>query len=214
METLILARHAHAASNVADTVSCRPPGEGLSEQGVVEALALREALASDGIELGVASELRRTQETLALALDGRPVPTVVLPGLNEIDFGRYEGGPLATYREWAWSTAPDVVCPGGGESRTAIAARIAGALDWLLARREDTILAVSHALPLRYVIDGTQGLPPPARIGTIAHAEPYRFSRDDVVRAAKHLREWVRAPRFADTDPDEGFSGTPSVPMR
>jgi broad specificity phosphatase PhoE len=198
VETLIIARHAHAASNVADTVSCRPPGEGLSELGVTEAVALRESLVGETIDLGVATELRRTQDTLALALDGRQVPTVVLPQLNEIDFGSYEGGPLAAYREWAWTTAPDLECPGGGESRTAIATRVAGALDLLLDRPEETILAVAHALPVRYVIEGAEGRPPPARIGTIAHAQPHRLERDEVRRAVDTLREWVRAPRFAD----------------
>jgi broad specificity phosphatase PhoE len=200
VETLILARHAHAASNVGDTVSCRPPGEGLSDVGIEEALALRDALAGEQIHLGVVTELRRTRDTLVLALDGRDITTVVQPLLNEIDFGSYEGGPLAAYREWAWSTAPDVVCPGGGESRTAIATRVAGALDWLLARPEETILAVAHALPVRYVIDAAHGRPPPARIGTIAHAQPYRLGRDEVRQGAEHLREWVRAPRFADAD--------------
>ena len=200
MRDLIIARHAHAASNVADTVSCRPPGEGLSELGSDEARALGERLAGVDIGLGVASELRRTQETLALALDGREVPVEVLPALNEIDFGSYEGGPLSAYREWAWSTAPDVDCPGGGESRVATASRIAGALDWLLRRPEETILAVGHALPVRYVLDGAAGRPPPARIGTIAHAEPHSLSRADVERAAESLRAWVLAPRFADAD--------------
>ena len=198
MKTLILARHGHAASNVADTVSCLPPGEGLSELGVAEGAALRTMLAEDEIGLGVASELRRTQETLARALDGREVQTVVVPQLNEINFGSYEGGPLAAYREWAWSTAPDEECPGGGESRTAMAARVAGALDWLLARPEDTILVVWHALPIRYVLEGAAGRPPPARIGTIPHADPYRLERGDVELAAASLRAWVLAPRFAD----------------
>ena len=200
MRDLVIARHAHAASNVADAVSCRPPGEGLSELGVDEARALGERLAGVEVELGVASELRRTQETLALALDGREVPVEVLPALNEIDFGSYEGGPLSAYREWAWSTAPDVDCPGGGESRTAAATRIAGALDWLLARPEETILAVGHALPIRYVLEGAAGRRPPARIGTIGHAEPHRLSREDVARAAESLRAWVLTPRFADAD--------------
>ena len=70
----------------------------------------------------------------------------MLPELNEINFGRYEGGPLAAYREWAWTTAADVDCPGGGESRTATATRVANALDWLLARPEETVLLVGHAL--------------------------------------------------------------------
>ena len=198
MKTLILSRHGHAASNVADTVSCLPPGEGLSELGIAEGAALRTMLTDDDIGLGIASELRRTQETLALAVEGREVPTVIVRQLNEINFGSYEGGPLAAYREWAWSTAPDAECPGGGESRAAMAARVAGALDWLLARPEDTILAVWHALPIRYVLEGAAGRPPPARIGTIPHADPYRLERADVERAAEHLRAWVLAPRFAD----------------
>jgi broad specificity phosphatase PhoE len=200
VKTLVLARHAHAASNVADTVSGVPPGEGLSEAGQREAAALRARLGKEPIDFGVASELRRTQETLALALDGRHVPVVVLPQLNEIDFGAYEGGPLAAYREWAWSTPADVDCPGGGESRTTIATRVAEALRWLLDRREDTILVVGHALPVRYVLDGSVGRAPPARIGTIGHAAPHWISREQAETAAKTLGAWVAAPRFADAD--------------
>ena len=118
METLFIARHAEAASNVDDVVSGVPPGEGLSARGRRQASELGEALADEAIELGVSSELRRARETLELALAGRAVPTAALPAFNEINFGRYEGGPLAAYREWAWSTGPDVECPGGGESRS------------------------------------------------------------------------------------------------
>ena len=49
-------------------ISSAPPGEGLSDLGVEEALALREAIAHEPIELGVATRLLRTQETLELAL--------------------------------------------------------------------------------------------------------------------------------------------------
>jgi broad specificity phosphatase PhoE len=166
--------------------------------GGQEAAALGARLDGQRIDLGVASELRRTQETLELALDGRTVPILVLPEWNEIDFGSYEGGPLAAYREWAWSTPADVDCPGGGESRTAIATRVVEALRWLLDRPEDTILAVGHALPIRYVLDGSAGRPPPARIGTIGHAQPHWISREEAETAAATLRAWVHDPRFAD----------------
>ena len=71
MRELILARHGHAASNVQAVVSSTPPGAGLSDQGREEALALRETLAYEEIDLGIASQLLRTQETLALALGAR-----------------------------------------------------------------------------------------------------------------------------------------------
>ena len=113
-----------------------------------EALALRATIDGDEIDLGVATRLVRTQETLELALGPRRAERLVLPALDEIHFGAYEGGPLAEYRAWAWAHAPDAECPGGGESRAEAAVRIASALDALLARPEDVVLAVSHALPI------------------------------------------------------------------
>ena len=56
MRTLIAARHAHAASNASDTVSCIPPGEGLAELGIAEAINLRKRLAELEGEPGRARE--------------------------------------------------------------------------------------------------------------------------------------------------------------
>jgi broad specificity phosphatase PhoE len=201
LDTLFIARHAESASNVGDVVSGLPPGQGLSPLGRRQAKALGRALAGEEIELGVSSELLRARETLELALAGREVPTTTLPAFNEIRFGRYEGGPLAAYREWAWSTDPDVECPGGGESRSSAAARIAGALDWLLSRDERTILLVGHALPIRYVLDASDGRFPAAKIGQIGHAEAHRLVREAVEAAAETLRVWSEAPRFTDPLP-------------
>jgi probable phosphoglycerate mutase len=199
VDTLILVRHAHAASNAGETVSSTPPGGGLSQRGIEQAQALHGALTGDGIELGAASELRRTQETLALALAGRDVPILVQPGLNEIGFGGFEGGPLSAYRSWAWANGPEVVCPGGGESRADAAARYATALEALLARPECTVLAVSHALPVRYVLDAACGRLPSVRVQTVPHAEPHRLERAAVEAAVSVLRNWAESPRFADT---------------
>jgi broad specificity phosphatase PhoE len=175
-----------------------PPGEGLSEQGVGEAIALREALAAEDVDLGVATRLVRTQETLELALAGRQTARLVLPALDEIGFGAFEGGPLADYRGWAWATEPGAECPGGGESRSEAAVRIAGALDALLGREEEVVLAVSHALPIRYVVDASDGTFPTARIASVPHAEPFSLDAAAVERAAETLRAWADAPRFAD----------------
>lgn len=199
MDTLILARHAHAASNAGEVVSGVPPGGGLSALGREQAHALGDALAGQAVDLGIATELRRTQETLAVALTGRDVQTVVDPGLNEIRFGGFEGGPLADYRAWAWTHGPDDPCPGGGESRTDAAARFAAALDALLARPEPTVLAISHAVPIRYVLDAVAGRAPTARVQRVQHAEPHRLSRSVVEAAASALRSWAASPRFADT---------------
>jgi broad specificity phosphatase PhoE len=199
MNTLIMVRHAHAASNVADIVNAVPPGEGLSPAGIEEARALGRAFAAERIDLGVSSRLQRARETLALALAGRGTPCVVEPLLDEIGFGSFDGGSLAAYRRWAWEHGPDVPCPGGGESRAAAALRFADALSALLARPEEKLLVVSHALPIRYVLDASDGRFPAARLEQVPHAVPFHLAHDAVSLAAETLRGWAEAPRFVDT---------------
>jgi len=199
VKTLILARHAHAESNAAASVSSTPPGWGLSDEGREEARLLGSLLASDPIDAGFSSRLLRTQQTLDLALAGRSVPRIVEPLLDEIGFGSFDGGSLSAYRQWAWENEPDAPCPGGGESRTEAALRFADAVSALLARPEETLLVVSHALPIRYVIDASDGRFPAARLEQVSHATPFRLDRDAVGLAAETLRCWAEAPRFADT---------------
>jgi broad specificity phosphatase PhoE len=198
LRTLLLVRHAHARANADDVVSSTPPGLGLTSEGVEEAERLRAAVAVQRVDLGVATRLRRTQETLGLALAERSVPRLVLPALDEIRFGVFEGGPLAAYRDWAWRHPPDAPCPGGGESRAEAAARFADALDELLARPEDVVLAVSHSLPVRYVLDAADGVFPASRVEPVVHATPYAVGADAAATAAETLRRWAVEPRFAD----------------
>jgi len=198
VKELVLARHAHARSNELDVVSSLPPGEGLSETGAAQARRLGAELAGTTIDLGVATAFERASGTLALALEGRATPLLTVPALGEIGFGAFEGGPLEAYRAWAWSTPPDGPCPGGGETRVDVAVRLAGALEGLLERPEERILAVSHALPVRYVLDAAVGVTPTARIRPVEHAVPHHLDAAAVSRAAQALRSWALAPRFAD----------------
>ncbi len=198
MNTLILARHAHAASNVAGAVNAVPPGEGLSAAGLEEARALGRALASEPIELGVSSRLRRAHDTLVLALAGRGTPCLVEQRLDEIGFGSFEGGPLSDYRAWAWAHEAGADCPGGGESRQVAAARLADGLEALLGRPEQVVLAVSHGLPVRYVVDAAVGRAPSQHLEPVPHATAYQFERAAVERAAVTLRAWAADPVFAD----------------
>ena len=198
METLLLARHGLAGSNRADVASCAIPGEGLTPDGVQQARALGALLAGTEIALGATTELARTQETLRLALDGVDAPTILVPELNEIQFGSFDGGPLETYRGWAAVHSPSVRAPGGGESRADAAARFARGLRVLTERDEPTVLLVGHALALRYVIDAADGLVPAARMSPVPHAQPFELARDDALRAADLLESWSASPRFRE----------------
>lgn len=208
MKRLLLVRHGHAVSNLNDVVNSRPPGEGLSDEGRSQARALAQTLAATRIDLGIASRLRRTQETIALALAGRDVPTLVEPLFDEIDFGAYEGGPLEHYRTWAWTTPPEDPPDGFGESRVALARRVAAALETFLERDEAVILAVGHALPLRYIVDAATGVEPRARMTPVPNATPTALDAEAVVRARDALLSWAARPSFADQLPARSQEGS------
>ena len=52
------------------------------------------------------TEFERTRQTADVALEGRDVPRLVLPELNDIHVGEFEGGLLETYRAWARDRSP------------------------------------------------------------------------------------------------------------
>jgi broad specificity phosphatase PhoE len=196
MERLVVVRHAEAESNAGETVSGVAPGGGLTPEGVEQARRLGRALESVPVGLAAVTDFRRTQETADVALDGRAVPRLVVPELNEIGFGRFEGGLLSTYREWAWSAPADELCPGGGESRGDAAGRYARAFGALLERPEAVVLAITHAVPIRYLLNAADGLPPAARIEPVPHAEPFELGADRVPAAVALLVEWSGRPAF------------------
>jgi broad specificity phosphatase PhoE len=198
VETLYLARHARSKSNEAGLAWSSAPGEGLAAEGVEQARQLGTALAGVEIDVGVATDLLRTQETLELALEGRGVPVRIVGELDEIDFGTYDGGPLEEYRAWAASHEPTVRPPGPGESRADAARRFAAGLRMLLALTEPTVLFVGHALCLRYFLDGAEGLVPAPLITPVDHALPHPLAAADAARAADVLEQWCRSPRFRD----------------
>lgn len=199
METVFLARHALAASNDAGVASYAAPGEGLTEMGVDQARALGDLLAGDDIGLGVATQLRRTQETLEIALEGRDAPRIVVSELNEIHFGSFDGGLLSAYRAWAGSEAPALPAPGGGESRAQAAARYASGLRAVLAKPEESALVITHALAVRYIVDAAEGLvPAPLLLAPVEHARPYRLEVRALESAADLLGSWSLDAKFRD----------------
>ena len=194
MDRVILARHGESERSVGGLTngdpSVRVP---LTEVGREEARHLGRELAGDPVGLCVTSEFERTRETADLALEGRRVPRLVLPDLNDIRFGEFEGRPLTDYRAWAHSHGPLDVCPGG-ESRAETVGRYVRAYTTILARPEETILVVAHGLPVRYVLDAVAGRNPVATIEQIPYAEPFRLSAQELEAAVGRLESWTVNP--------------------
>ncbi len=99
--TLTLVRHAQSTANEKGLIDTTPPGPGLSPEGQKQAEALASKLKSGEYDGVYSSELLRSEQTAAPAAKALDQKVDVLPGLNEISAGWYEGIPVdrseATY---------------------------------------------------------------------------------------------------------------------
>ena len=207
MRELILARHGESAASVLGLMNGDPAaGVALTAEGREQAARLGGALRGTELDLCVVTEHRRTQETAEIALaaqraggagtGGATVPRLVLPALTEVRFGAWEGRSLDEYHTWALVAGPAEPCPGGGESRAEIAARLAEGLASLVARPEATVVCIGHSLPLRYLLDATAGLVPAPRAERLPYAEPFRLAAAQLEAAAALLAAWAEAPAW------------------
>jgi broad specificity phosphatase PhoE len=162
---LYLARHAQTASSAVDSFNGR--GElPLTDHGREQARKLGQRLAGVRFAALYRSPLGRTAETAALILSK---PTAeVLPGLTEIDYGRWEGLSPEQARALdpklyeAWVADPASVAPPGGETAAQVAERALAAIEQIRSRHpgaDDRVLAVSHKATLRILGAALVGAP-------------------------------------------------------
>jgi broad specificity phosphatase PhoE len=194
----ILARHGETAlsalgrTNGDPSVACA-----LTDAGREQARELGRALAGERIDLCVTSEFERTRETADLALEGRDTPRLVLPELNDIRFGEFEGRALTEYRAWAHAHGPLDFAPGGGDSRAETVARYVGGYRLILERPEQTILVVAHGLPVRYVLEALDGRSPAPVVLQVPYATPFQVGADELAAAVDRLEAWAASPSWS-----------------
>ena len=197
MRRAFLARHGESELSVKGLTNGDPRVAcALTRAGRAEAKRLGEYLASEPIDLCATSEFERARETADLALAGRDVPRLVLPELNDIRFGRFEGCALTDYRAWAHSHGPEEEAPGGGESRAETIRRYVAAYRTILNRPEKVILVVAHGLPVRYVLDALAGRLPAAKVEQIPYAEAFPVSAAELTAAVEQLERWTLEPAW------------------
>jgi broad specificity phosphatase PhoE len=198
VDAIILARHGESELSVVGRTNGDPGTAcALTETGREQARRLGRLLRGDELGLCVVSEFERAQETADLALDGREVPRLVLPELNDIHFGDFEGLALTEYRAWAHAHGPEEPAPGGGDSRAETVRRYIRAYRTILARPEETILVVAHGLPVRYVLDAVADRNPAAAVEQVPYAEPFRLTGEELTAAVERLEAWTKRPAWA-----------------
>ncbi|MDA8295743.1 MAG: histidine phosphatase family protein [Actinomycetota bacterium] len=142
----------------------RTPGLHLSEQGTAEAGRAGERLAAVGASALYTSPLERTRETAAAIAKHVNLRPLTDRALLECDFGDWTGKPLAELAKLPeWSVVqhhPSGFRFPSGESFSELRARIAGAIERLVAKHAgESIVVVSHADPIKIAIGDALGQP-------------------------------------------------------
>jgi alpha-ribazole phosphatase/probable phosphoglycerate mutase len=130
----------------------------LTETGIAQARKGAELIRDLNFDAVYCSGLSRALETAKLALDGRDIPIVRDPRLNEMNYGNWEGKTHAEIlaesdNHWHdWVTDPDAWRPGAnGELASELVGRVTAFLYDILQPGR-TVLAVAHHTTGRLLI--------------------------------------------------------------
>jgi probable phosphoglycerate mutase len=162
---VLLVRHGKTPST-GKILPGRAPGLHLSDEGTAQAIGAAERI----LELPkkpsavYASPLERTRETARPIAKALGVKVVTSRGLLECDFGDWTGktlNSLAKKKEWAQvQRTPSSFRFPGGESFTEMTTRAYDTvIDLAQAHRGKTIVVVSHADPIKAILQTAIGAP-------------------------------------------------------
>jgi broad specificity phosphatase PhoE len=194
----VLSRHGESTLNLEHRINGDPAvPAALSELGREQARRLGVQVAHLPLDLCVTTRFPRTHETARIALEGRDVPFVQEPLLDDVRIGELEGRTIDEYRAWKRDHHRSDPFPGG-ESLDDAAARYARGFRALLALDAETVLVVCHEIPIRYALNaaaGSDDVDGPEH--DVANATPYLFEAAALERAAARLEQLLTAA--ADT---------------
>jgi len=183
----ILARHAESFANLAGVVSSDPGRSvGLTSRGRAQARQLGAQLANLEIDLAVCSRLLRTQQTVDLALQDRPIPVLIDENFDEIRAGDFDEQPIDAY--WTFKRQhPEGTRLPHGETLGEALLRYAAAMRRLLSRAEPVTLVILHELALHHIASGATTLESQSSPSSFGNALPYIFDEQAIKRAVTHF---------------------------
>jgi broad specificity phosphatase PhoE len=164
MTQIILVRHGRTPWNK-DKIFRGTVDIPLDEVGKQEASLAGEWLKGETIQAAYASPLSRAMDTARAIAQHHGVSVQELPGLIDINYGDWQGVPLAEvkvkyvdlYRQW--ETAPQTVRFPNGETLDEVRARALAAVDEVMTLNPDkTILLAAHRAVNKVLIAAFLGI--------------------------------------------------------
>jgi probable phosphoglycerate mutase len=193
VDRLILVRHGETDYNARGLMNPDSRLEApLSADG--EAAAERLAGELEPVDLLLTSPRLRARRTAEILAAPGGVEVRDLDDLAEIRAGSFEGGPVAAFQEWLLATPPESPAPGG-ESVLGAARRYLAAARLIRAEPAGVIVAVTHNLPLRMLVNAAAGADPlTGPLRRVPQATPHDLTAAEVATAIEGLAAWVSAP--------------------
>ena len=159
-------RHGETEYNRLNIVQGRGVDAELNDVGRWQAAAFYHNYRDIPFEAVFTSTLQRTHQTVAGFIDSPKLPFTMLPDLDEMHWGWFEGRPASPeLREMfqkvtrEWSDGNYGYAFADGENAIQLAERISRALTYLGSRPEKTLLVCSHGRALRCLLCLAKGIP-------------------------------------------------------
>jgi broad specificity phosphatase PhoE len=131
----------------------------LDDVGLADARAAGSWLRAIALGAVYTSPLERARQTALAIADGRPFAPSVLPGLVDLDHGRWTARTAAEAEEAdpeefsRFRRDPLSSTPPGGEALRAVLDRMTQGIRWLADHHPDAaVAAVSHEIPIRLIL--------------------------------------------------------------
>jgi alpha-ribazole phosphatase len=136
----------------------------LSKKGIAQANALSKALKNEPLTAIYSSKFIRALHTAEIIRESHNLEINILPGLNEIDFGKWEGLTFNQIDEdWPnfierWLTGEGGL-PPQGEPTAVFKERVKDALNKIITQNYNgTVVVVAHAGTIKFIICHLLGL--------------------------------------------------------
>lgn len=144
-------RHGQSAGNTSGNIDTSTPGPSLTPLGREQAQAVVDRLGDNNYDAIYASQMIRTQQTAEPMSAYLGLPIQVLPGLQEIEAGDYEGTPesgaldgyLKAPIAWAFAGQLGARIPGSIDGNE-FDARVEGALKTMYDKGDRNVIVFSH----------------------------------------------------------------------